>query len=226
MPPKDTIGLGAGRFYVYLLCRPDGTPFYVGKGTGRRLLRHEIEARGACACHRCRTIRCIWADGAVVERRVVCWTDDEGQAFAREIALIASIGRANLTNQTDGGDGASHVVGDETRAKLRAVLRTAFASPESRARRAEAARRRWADPGVRQEHSRRLRARAATDAAVEKRAAVGRRLWADPEHKAKMVTALQGGRQSEQARRNQAEGTKAAWARRKARMLTNLAVEP
>jgi hypothetical protein len=219
MPPKDTIGHAAGRFYVYLLCRPDGTPFYVGKGTGRRLLRHEIEARGACPCHRCRTIRCIWADGAVVERRVVFRTDDEPQAFAREIALIASIGRANLTNRTDGGDGASHVVGDGTRAKLRAVLPVAFASPESRARRAEAARRRWATPEARQEQSLRMRAMLATDTGIEQRSAAVRRRWDDPDHKAKMVAALQGGRQTDQARRNQAAGTKAGWVRRKARML-------
>lgn len=35
----------AGSFYVYLLCRPDGHPFYVGKGTNKRALEHEAEAR-------------------------------------------------------------------------------------------------------------------------------------------------------------------------------------
>lgn len=34
----------AARWYTYVLCRPDGTPFYVGKGSGRRVLDHELEA--------------------------------------------------------------------------------------------------------------------------------------------------------------------------------------
>src|SRR3546814_2989387 len=37
----------AGRFYVYVLYRPDGRPFYVGKGQNRRALEHEAEARRA-----------------------------------------------------------------------------------------------------------------------------------------------------------------------------------
>jgi hypothetical protein len=31
--------------YVYVLCRPDRTPFYVGKGVHRRVFAHEAEAR-------------------------------------------------------------------------------------------------------------------------------------------------------------------------------------
>jgi hypothetical protein len=59
----------------------------------------------------------------------------------------------------------------------------------------------------------------ATDTGIEQRSAAVRRRWDDPDHKAKMVAALQGGRQTDQARRNQAAGTKAGWVRRKARML-------
>jgi len=32
-------------FYVYILHKPDGVPFYVGKGVGLRALRHVSEAR-------------------------------------------------------------------------------------------------------------------------------------------------------------------------------------
>ncbi|MCE3519447.1 hypothetical protein LXJ58_32360, partial [Escherichia coli] len=35
----------SGQYYVYLLCRPDGRPFYVGKGINKRALEHEAEAR-------------------------------------------------------------------------------------------------------------------------------------------------------------------------------------
>lgn len=39
------LGTQRGLYYVYLLCRPDGRVFYVGKGTKRRALEHEAEAR-------------------------------------------------------------------------------------------------------------------------------------------------------------------------------------
>lgn len=32
-------------YYVYMLARPNGTPFYVGKGTGTRVFGHELEAK-------------------------------------------------------------------------------------------------------------------------------------------------------------------------------------
>ncbi|WP_147274890.1 GIY-YIG nuclease family protein [Ferruginivarius sediminum] len=35
----------SGKFYVYLLCKPNGTCFYVGKGIHRRIFDHEMEAR-------------------------------------------------------------------------------------------------------------------------------------------------------------------------------------
>ncbi len=48
----DMVTLPQTRFYVYLLCLPDDTPFYVGKGSGRRVLRHAIEARRGCECYK------------------------------------------------------------------------------------------------------------------------------------------------------------------------------
>ena len=45
---RCTQALSAGgernKYYVYMLCRRTGEPFYVGKGQGRRMWDHEIEA--------------------------------------------------------------------------------------------------------------------------------------------------------------------------------------
>jgi hypothetical protein len=40
-------------YYVYVLARPDGTPFYVGKGKNGRIFEHDKEARSGHKCHKC-----------------------------------------------------------------------------------------------------------------------------------------------------------------------------
>lgn len=92
-------------FYVYILLRPNNAPFYVGKGKGDRITHHELEAKRGHTCHKCSVIRKIWSNGGEVLKQVVFETDDESEALAQECAFIARIGRANLTNRTDGGEG-------------------------------------------------------------------------------------------------------------------------
>lgn len=91
------------RFYVYILYRPDGRPFYVGKGQGNRINAHESFARNGYKARRYSIIRKIWRDGGEVLKQKVFETDDEDEAYAMERDLIASIGRENLANENDGG---------------------------------------------------------------------------------------------------------------------------
>lgn len=95
------------RFYVYVLCRPDGRPFYVGKGQGQRINDHERLARQGHKAHRYNIIRKIWREGGQVSKQKVFETYNEDEAFTVERDLIASIGRENLANETDGGEGVS-----------------------------------------------------------------------------------------------------------------------
>jgi muconolactone delta-isomerase len=130
------------RFYVYVLTRPNNKPFYVGKGKGMRIYDHEAEARRGCSCHKCNVIRKIWRQGGEVQRYTVFTTDDEQEALAYEVELIALHVRANLCNHTNGGEGASGMrhteearrkmskaaknrppVSDETRRKMSEALR-------------------------------------------------------------------------------------------------------
>lgn len=103
----------AGRYYVYVLCRPDGRPFYVGKGTNRRALEHEAEARrqhpfGEANPFKCNVIRKIIRDGGEIIYRVDAHYDAGAQlaCLEREAQLIKLHGRLHeggcLTNLAGG----------------------------------------------------------------------------------------------------------------------------
>lgn len=100
------------RFYVYILCRPNGKPFYVGKGSGNRVYDHEREAKRGHQCHKCSVIRKIWRSGSEVVRYTVFETDDEQAAFDHERELIALYGRDSLANKSDGGEGPTGMNGE------------------------------------------------------------------------------------------------------------------
>ncbi len=108
-------------YYVYVLLRPNGSPFYVGKGKGRRIKVHTLDAQRGHVCLKCNIIRKLWRAGADFTYSIVFSTDDEQEAFDYERRLIAAIGREYLANQTDGGEGTSNPT-DDTRNKRRAAL--------------------------------------------------------------------------------------------------------
>lgn len=113
--------------YVYVLCRSDGTPFYVGKGVGNRCLQHEAEARNTGKLtHKLNVIRAMARRGEPVQYCIESAFENETEAHARERYLIALFGRHDqrrgpLTNQTDGGEGASNP-SEESRERRRQSL--------------------------------------------------------------------------------------------------------
>lgn len=103
----------AGRFYVYVLCRPDGRPFYVGKGVNRRALEHEAEALrnhpiGESNPFKCNVIRKLIRDGSQIVYRIDAHYDsaDQQSCLEREASLIKTHGRLHeggcLTNLAGG----------------------------------------------------------------------------------------------------------------------------
>jgi hypothetical protein len=108
----------SGQSYVYVLCRPDRTPFYVGKGVSRRVLAHEAEARqnhpvGETNPFKCNVIRKILREGGAILYAIdsVFPREQEQASLEREAALIARIGRLHeggtLTNLAGGGGRAA-----------------------------------------------------------------------------------------------------------------------
>jgi hypothetical protein len=127
-----------GRFYVYVLCEPDGTPFYVGKGIGRRAFQHEADAWNTVkASHKLNLIRRVRREGGEIAYAIDGFFDTEGAAHDRERELISlygrhDLGRGPLTNQIDGGEGASNPSA-EAQARHAASLGGDAEDPERRA---------------------------------------------------------------------------------------------
>jgi hypothetical protein len=103
-------------FYAYIHAKPDGTPFYVGKGWGRRandfLLRNPY--------HKNTTAK--YGVDNILVGTIDC--SSEKIAFELECGLIKCLKRMNisLTNLTDGGEGRSGSVASEaTKAKMSAA---------------------------------------------------------------------------------------------------------
>jgi hypothetical protein len=92
------------QFYVYFHCKPDGTPFYVGKGCGPRYkISPSLRAYNK---HHQHIVEKYGKENIKIEIQLCA---DEQEAFEQEILSIQSLreGGIQLCNFTDGGDGVS-----------------------------------------------------------------------------------------------------------------------
>ena len=110
-------------FYVYQYVRRDGSPYYIGKGCGRRAYQSHKDS----ACNKPNT-----------NSRIIILHEnlDEGLAFILEKLYITEIGRKDLgmgplRNRTDGGEGTSgSICSPETKIRMSLALRGKKKSPE------------------------------------------------------------------------------------------------
>lgn len=137
-------------FYVYVLFRLNGIPFYVDLGKRGRWLQHEQSAKRNRS-HKDRIVLGIQRLGRDVPKVKIAESLTREQAIVIERAFIAAIGRqpnGPLVNLTAGGDGLLDCA-ESTRAKMSENSRRRLQTPEGRAKRVAAQIRLWQDPEYR-----------------------------------------------------------------------------
>ena len=104
------------RFYTYTYSYPNGVPFYVGKGTKKRIENHMWDAKAGRNTDKfhIRIIRKLLKNNQQPTIKKIVDNVDEELAFLVEQELIAKYGKkidgtGILTNNTDGGEGASGI---------------------------------------------------------------------------------------------------------------------
>jgi len=104
-------------FFAYVQCRPDGTPFYVGKGSADRV---SLKKRYHNA-HQCNVVDKYGRENILVGS-YECSSEQIAYELERGIIKRILSSGAKLTNLSDGGEGAASgaVRSTETRLKMAA----------------------------------------------------------------------------------------------------------
>ena len=233
-------------FYVYVYRDPRPTklnaPVYVGKGTGGRDLSHW--SRGSHSKPFQDFISHLKSRGLVASCERVFETENEQEAFAKEMQLIAQYGRRDLGkgtlfNRTDGGEGPSGMVktpeqkaadgrfskehwqDPKYREKVVAAQQAAQSTPEARALKAEISTETWQNPEVRSKRQKGIKAGRNTEASKAKTSAQAQAQWGDPAYAAQQTTNNKEIANRPEVKAAKAAALKARWAdpEFKARML-------
>lgn len=188
------------QFYTYLHCRPDGEPFYVGKGFGRRasnLSRRNDHHKNIVSKYGKENIRVF-----------IFNCESEYQALSDEVSQIAQLRLAGyvLANKTDGGEGVSNPTAD-VRAKIALGQKGKVRSPEhcaklSAARNGQtfhagysetlssAMKKRYENQDAREKTSAAMILALSSDVAKARKSAASKRMWLDDNYRNKKTQSL------------------------------------
>ena len=114
------------QFYTYIHAKPDGIPFYVGKGQGKRMFN--LTKRNP---HH-KNVIAKYGKSNIGIGKIDCSSEDI--AFNLEIGMIKCFKRTGyeLVNKSNGGEGsAGHIVPLESRQKISATLKAMPGRPHT-----------------------------------------------------------------------------------------------
>lgn len=206
---REFLGSIKENHYVYGLCYQNGTPFYIGKGSGDRIFHHIRNAKNLERIpynpFKIRVIQKILSNNEDIKYRIFGVYDTTEIAENIEEKLIIYYGRRNsgdgpLTNITIGKDGHTKW-SKKSRATISEVMRTLHQNdptlrikngiavkkaiennPEIRIRMSESAKKRFSDPEERLKQSKRIKQSYINDPKLKERQlrSLKRRLKEDP----------------------------------------------
>lgn len=220
-------------FYVYTYKDPRPSKnlqvVYVGKGTGRRAWDHweKRTAKNPGLGHLLALLRQLNLKPVI---EIVKEFEDEAEAFAEEMRLIALYGRRDLRtgtlfNLTDGGEGFCNVIRTE---EWRTNISEALLTDEQRNRNSQAASARWADPEYKEKTivairealknpeviARREAGKAAFIHTEEFRQTMSEatsKMWENPEYAEKVAEGQRKAQSTPEARANKSKASKQRW---------------
>ena len=225
------------QFYVYVYLDPRplklNQPVYVGKGTGDRDLSHW--SRGSHNKPLQDFLSHLRGRNMTARVERVFETDDEQEAFAKEMQLIELYGRRDLNtgtlfNRTDGGEGpsghikteAQKLVGKhgteinwkkpEYRAKVIAAQKVVQGTPEARINKSAASIKTWQNTEVRSKRQTGIKAGRSTEASKAKTSAQAKGQWADPKYAASQTVNNREIANRPEVKAAKAAALKAKWA--------------
>ncbi|WWO62244.1 hypothetical protein [Vibrio phage vB_VcM_SY] len=184
-------------YYVYVLKRSDGSPFYVGAGLMSRIMSH-FNGTG-----RRPLVDAIFREHKDNCESVSYTIDSEHKtkesAFSREIELIAEIGKISdggtLVNICDGGAGSNgYRASQEERKANSDRVKEYYSDPESRKRTSILTKKAMEDERIRSHISSKLKER-----------------WSDKAYREKLIKSHTGRKDSEETKSRKAESCAKSW---------------
>lgn len=187
------------QFYVYVISRPSGEPFYVGCGSGKRIARHEKEAETSARSRKLNIIRKIKRNGETVRYKLERWCATWAAAAEHECFLIKTIGRSDLgsgplMNLTAGGDGFRDP-GPKAKERKSEALKRRWTNSEYRKTMAQHAQSQWSDQEHRASHQAAVKTATNKPEWRKRRSEAARESWQNEEYRRRHAEASQRSRE-------------------------------